>query len=312
MGTPDSPGDSAGLGEHGEGAVNERRPGFASLTFLLGFAAGTFVGVALALLAFVMVDEQEPAARATASMEPDLPASAALEATPDARPRTKTALDVHLGPGNGYAVVGLLAKGDAVEVVGRDNDSTWLAIRFPPGSAARGWIPVDGVDNPPELLRLAVALPTPLPRTIASSPSFSSNGDGSTDARVLVTPTPRLAASPTSPPGLPDLVVTAVRVASDRRVSVTVANRGPGDLVGFTVFVQVRDLTGRSEMMNAPVPAFRAGATLTLETTVFRIAGEQTIQAIVDPFGTVPEADRSNNSTQVVLAAPVTPTPAGN
>jgi hypothetical protein len=282
------------------------------LTFLFGFGAGAFVGVGLAALAFSIADDSSGKPSASAAVQVDAPlvvASGTPQPTPTALTRTKTALDVRLGPGEGYAVVGLLARGDSVEVIGRDNDSKWLAIRFPPGSAAQGWIPVSGVESPPELSRLAVALPTPLPRTVASFPSSIGSGDDGSGSSAAATRTAGPASgTPTFVPGLPDLVVTRVGLLPDRRVSVTVTNRGPGDLVGFTVFVQVRDLGVRSEVMSAAIPFLRIGQTLTLETSTFQISGEETIQAIVDPFGSVNEADKSNNTMQVVLAAQVTPT----
>jgi hypothetical protein len=92
-------------------------------------------------------------------------------------------------------------------------------------------------------------------------------------------------------------------------VSVTVANRGPGDLNGFTIFVQVRNLTSRSEMIASSVQSLRVGATTTVETSSFMVESQETVQAIVDPLGGVPEAERSNNLTQVVLTVPPTLTP---
>lgn len=292
------------------------RLNFSPFNFLIGFGFGAFAGVALALFAFTLVDEQQ-AAPGNAGIQPDLPVVAGTaQPAPDTRPRTRTALDVRLGPGNGFAVVGVLARGEAVEVVGKDGDSLWLAIRFPPGSVGRGWIPVTAVDSPPELSRLPVALPTPLPRTIATFPAGGFDGDAvGTGAGTVRTATPDPRATAVLRPGPTDLVVISVRLLPDRRVSVTVANRGPGDLVGFTVFVQVRDLGVRSEMLTSVSPTMRVGSTLTLESQTFTISGEETIQAIVDPFGAVPEVDRSNNQLQVVLAVPVaptlTPTPAG-
>jgi hypothetical protein len=282
------------------------RRGFSPFNFLFGFGVGSFVGVGLALLAFALVDENtQPAG--SAIIQPDEPALATTTplATAVARPRAKTALDVRLGPGNGFAVVGVLARGDSVEVVGRDNASEWLAIRFPPGSSGRGWIPVSAVDDPPEATRLAVVIPTPLPRTISTFPPGALDGsDVGTGASTVPTSTPDPLATSSPQPGPVDLVVVSMRLLPDRRVSVTVANRGPGDLSGFTVFVQVRDLGARSEMISANVPIVRVGSTVTLETGSFRVTGEEAVQAIVDPFGSVPEVDRTNNLLQITLAAP--------
>jgi hypothetical protein len=288
---------------------------FSPVTFLIGFGIGAFAGVALAILAYSLADDNQSPTTVIAAPQADLPevvVSGTVQPTPDSRTKSKSALDVRLGPGTGFAVVGSLGKGESVEVVGRDNDSQWLAIRFPPGSAGQGWIPVAGVDSPPDLPRLAVALPTPLPRTISTFPPGQgiSNGDDTpVTGPNATTRTPNPAGTPSPVPGPVDLVITKVALASDRRVAVTVTNRGPGDLVGFTVFVQVRDLGVRSEVMNAPLVSLRVGQTLTLQTSTFLISGEETIQAIVDPFGSVPEVDKTNNTTQVVLAAPLTPTP---
>jgi SH3 domain-containing protein/CARDB protein len=308
-GDQDLAGTNDGFDEPGE----RRRFGFSPLTFLFGFGAGAFAGVALAVLAYSLASDNNTQTRTVAAVEADVPAavvSGTPQPTPDARPKSKAALDVRLGPGSGFAVVGLLAKGESVEVIGRDNDSQWLAIRFPPGSAGQGWIPVSGVDTAPELSRLAVALPTPLPRTISTFPPGANiaNDEAGTGASVVGTRTPNPASgTPTPVPGPVDLVVTKVGLTPDRHVSVTVSNRGPGDLVGFTVFVQVRDLGARSEVISAPIGSLRIGQTLTLQTSTFQISGEETIQAIVDPFSSVPDVDRTNNTMQVVLAAPPTP-----
>jgi hypothetical protein len=299
--------------QESEGPISRRRFSFSPFTFLLGFGAGAFAGVALAILAFSISDDTNTSPTANASLQADLPVSVSSGtplATPDSRPRSKTTLDVRLGPGTGFGVVGTLARGDSVEVVGRDNDSQWLAIRFPPGSAGQGWIPVAGVDATFEINRLSVALATPLPRTVSTFPTGALPND---EAGLGAAPGPTRAANPsgtaTPVPGPVDLLVTRVGILPDRRVSVTVANRGPGDLVGFTIFVQVRDLGIRSEVISTPLSILRVGQTLTVQTTTFLITGEEMIQATVDPFSSVPESDRTNNTMQVVLAAPLPPTP---
>lgn len=288
----------------------DRQRRFSPINFLSGFGIGTFVGVALALIAVMLVDGGSDSPSTVVTIEPDLPVlNGTVLATPDSRPRTRSALDVRLGPGDGFAIVGLLARGESVEVVGRDNDAMWLAIRFPPGSAARGWIPVSGVDALSELARLPVALATPLPRTISTftAGDLGANGQGSD-----LGPTPVRTADPnataTVRPGLPDLAVTALKLLPDRRVAVTVANRGPGDLTGFTVFVQIRNLAGRSEMVTASPAIFRVGSTITVESTTFDVSGIETVQATVDPFGSAPDADRGNNALQLELAVPITST----
>ena len=99
---------------------------------------------------------------------------------------------------------------------------------------------------------------------------------------------------------------------SDGRVSVTVGNRGPGDLVGQAVFVIVRDLGARSEQLVSRLGNLRVGETITLVTSSFRVTSDEgeTIQAIADPHDNADDIDRSNNVMQLTLVAPThTPTP---
>src|SRR5712691_1153108 len=103
---------------------------FSPLSFLGGFGIGAFVGVGLALLVFFLIKDQNTTTVVHAPVEldaPDAAASAAVSPTPDQRPRTKVGLDVRLGPGDGYGLIGLLSKGEAVTPVGRDANATWLA-----------------------------------------------------------------------------------------------------------------------------------------------------------------------------------------
>jgi hypothetical protein len=109
--------------------------------------------------------------------------------------------------------------------------------------------------------------------------------------------------------GPPDLVVSRIILLPDGRVSVIVANQGPGDFAGQSIFVQVRDLASSSEMLTLQTASLRAGATITLQTQSFRIEREQDVQAIVDPFGNVTEASDANNQLQATLAPVPTPTP---
>src|SRR5256885_1623674 len=118
---------------------------FSPLSFLGGFGFGSFVGVGLALLVFFLVHDNGTGSKtiAAAPAGPDVastPSPLQVTPTPDNRARTTTQLDVRLGPGESFAVIGLLSKGEAVSAVGRNADSTWLAIQFPPGSAGRGWV----------------------------------------------------------------------------------------------------------------------------------------------------------------------------
>jgi hypothetical protein len=283
-------------------------PRVASLPFLIGFGFGVFVGVGLALVAVALVTEPNRpsdggavfgAPAATSTPEPS-------QTAVSGRYRVRATLDVRLGPGPGYGVFGLLSRGDMVDVVGRSEDADWVAILFPPGSAGRGWIPTDGVDGISNVRGLAVVFPTPLPRTVATFPPFRSLDGTATDAE----PSPTAEGTPGPPAGaLPDLVVTSVRLLGDGRVSVTIANRGPGELSGQQVFVSVRTLGGAGEQLMTPLVTLRPGAVLSIETSEFRIRAPTEVQAVVDSLGAIKETDKTNNVIQVDLAPPPTPTP---
>src|SRR6266542_1283954 len=88
---------------------------FSPFSFLGGFGIGAFVGVGLALLVFFLIKDQNTTTvvQAPARVDaPDAVLSAGVSPTPDQRPRTRVGLDVRLGPGDGYGVIGLLNKGE--------------------------------------------------------------------------------------------------------------------------------------------------------------------------------------------------------
>ncbi len=307
---------------------------FFSFTFLVGFGLGGFIGVLLGLLAFGLVksERNDSQPNTSAQVQPTVTLAPGVTATPQPKPKTREALDVRLGPGTAFAVVGTIPRGGDVEPVGRDNDSQWLAIRFPPGSTARGWVQVSDVDNLTDVDRLAVVAPTPIPNSISTATASSgSSSSGSTASRAplgedaparsiataiatpfrgTITPTPSFGGlttvfptpTPRTNTGPTDLVVSRVSLLPDGRVAVTVGNRGPGDLVGKAIFVSVRDLTLRGEQLSTQVATLPVGGTITLTSTTFRVDRETDVQAIVDPFGNVNDPDRSNNQTNVTLA----------
>jgi hypothetical protein len=308
-------------------SVEERsRGGLVSLAFLFGFGLGSFVGVILAVVAVLAIrgpaDEPEIiSGEGEQLLAPYTPTPLSIaSSTPDPRPRTKDAGNVYLGPGLAYAIVGTVAREEPVEVVGRDSDSTWVAIRFPANSTARGWVAVSSLDGLSNLERLAVVAPTLLPRTLdpTTAAGTRSMGDvfptntSSSQAFVTVTPTPATPTgtrTPVVPSGPPDLVVTAASLLPDGRVAVVIGNRGPGDASGQPIFVNVRDLTLRGEQIIG-VSSLRAGATFVVQTQNFRIERETAIQVTVDPGGSFQDNDRSNNALTLTLSPPPTPTPA--
>jgi uncharacterized protein YraI len=317
---------------------------FFSLTFLIGFGVGAFIGVAFGLMAFAVVGGNDNDQPAEAQTQPTavVTVNAAATATP-VRARTNAAIDVRIGPGSEYAAVGTIGKGEPLDIFGRDNSSEWIAVRFPPGSTSRGWLPVKSIENLTEVTALAVVAPTPLPRSIStpvnsfvpnssSGSGSSSNGSGSNipgndNPTGSVTGTPNIAiGTPTTPTarttltpqatsrpaGNPDLLVTGVSRLPDGRVRVVVSNKGAGDLVGHQVMVVVADPTTRSETLRASGIGLRAGEAVTLESDTFVVTQPTSVIATADPSYSFPDADRSNNTMTVSLAPPAVPTPTPN
>ena len=285
------------------------RAHFSSVSFLIGFGSGCFLGVAFALIAVALVREPAGVLPETVSI-PGLDIGVASQPTPvlDSRPRSRSELDVRLGPGLAFGVVGVMARGDPVEIVGRDADSEWVAVQFPPGSAGLGWLPATALVGVAGLDTYAVVLPTPLPRLPSfpeASPVENEGGEGS------VTPpsgTPTSIVTPAPRDSRVDLFVEGVTRLSDGTVQVLVGNHGPGDITNELVVVLVRDLAIRREQILSSRP-LRAGTTITVQTSTFRVERETALEVMIDPFATLNDHDRSNNSRRVTLSPPPTPTP---
>jgi hypothetical protein len=297
---------------------NEGRGGVVSLAFLLGFGLGSFVGVILAVVAVLAIrgpaDEPKIADNQEQLLAPLTPTpTPQTQATPDPRPRTKDGGNVYLGPGLAFAIVGTVGRGEPVEIVGRDAESKWVAIRFPPNSSARGWISVEMLEGLNGLEAYAVVAATPLPRTLSTP--FSGGGSAFPQSSFF-TPTPQTTPTPLTPvptrtpvpTGPPDLVPTSATLLPDGRITVVVGNRGPGDAMGQPIFISVRDLTLRGEQIIG-VSNLRAGSTFVVQTQTFKVDSATAIQVVVDPSGSIQDGDRGNNTLTVTLSPPPTATP---
>ena len=286
---------------------NAPRVRFVSFTFLAGFGFGAFIGVMLALIAVAVARPQDETPKVI-----EVPVFTTSTPGPSgtAAPQVKTtaALAVRVGPGDSYATLGTMSRGDIVEVLGRDFDSKWLAIRFPPGSGSRGWIPAASVEGLADsnLRALAVLLPTPIPLVFNTPSPFFGGGSANGGGGVAGTATPI--------PTTSDLTIQTVRVLADGRISVTVLNRGPKHITNEIVIVVVRDLSGAGELLSYAA-IFPSGESITLRTDTFRISSPTTVQVIVDPSAGIPDPNRTNNLQTVTLTPlptpepPATPTP---
>ncbi len=123
------------------------------------------------------VEAEAPPAEPTPTPEP----------TPEPTPDTVTVtvlqdMNVRGGPGTNYPVVGSGPAGATSTVVGRNSDSSWVQVQYPPDSSSTGWLyaelvevqgdpstaPVVNVDPPPQPV---AAAPAPQPEEEAPPPA---------------------------------------------------------------------------------------------------------------------------------------------
>jgi hypothetical protein len=304
------------------------RINFVSFTFLFAFGLGAFAGIGLALLAVALATPEpeptviQPAPAAAADVPPPTSTptptpTATVTATPEPVIRTRATLNVHIGPAESYAILGTLAGGSEIDVSGRDSEGDWVAIEFPPNSAARGWIPAEQVDGLSfvQILGLEVLQATLIetaPRFPFSTPRSSFDGGGAASTPgfsgtlppLLGTPddpTPRSTprpATPTPPIGPTDLAIAGVELVSGNRIRVSVENVGPGSVPGVTV--EVRAPGYSTEALTSG--SLRAGQTLVLQTAELQLNAPAPVTVEVDPDGQLADLDRSNNVLRLELA----------
>jgi len=287
---------------------NAPRGGFISATFVIGFGLGIFLGAMLGLLAVLIAlpEDEDPKLIEVPVFVTGTPLPAGEDAP---KVRTTAALAVRVGPGESFATLGTISRGDQVDVVGRDFESKWLAIRFPFGSNSRGWIPANNVEGLAEsnVKTLAVLLPTPLPFVFNTpSPFFGFGGTGGTNGGG-----PSGTATPV--PTTSDLDIQTVRVLADGRISVTVINRGPAHVTNQIILLTVRALGLAGESLSYS-GTFPSGESITFRTDSFRITAATEIQAIIDPSSSVLDPNRANNVRSQLLTPlptvePPSPTP---
>ncbi len=87
-----------------------------------------------------------------------------------------TNLNVRTGPGIGYPAIGVLKRGHKAVVTGKNANSSWWQIEFPPGTEGRGWVSalyataknvgdVKVTQAPP----MPTASPSPVPSSVPTS-----------------------------------------------------------------------------------------------------------------------------------------------
>jgi hypothetical protein len=98
-------------------------------------------------------------ARAEAVAEPKAAAGIAVASS---LPYSLAAQYIYVAPDRDAAVLGLVPKSARLDVAGRDETGTWLAVTLAPAPRLYGWLPLAGVGDPPNWQRLKVIAPTSL------------------------------------------------------------------------------------------------------------------------------------------------------
>jgi hypothetical protein len=265
-----------------------------------GLAIVLAVGAAIVVTLVLSEGEQKTAIFMPAE-ETSAPASTPTQ-TPvpleGVRARALSTLTVRAGPGTGYISLGIVRRGAELEVIGRNEEETWLEISYPPRSRLRGWVTIDGVEMEESVASLPVATPESL--ALPAVPTYPPGAF--VEPEAATTPTPAV------PPG-PDLILSDAYVLQGELV-VTITNQGIADATGAPIDVAIYSGDGSILLRLARAPdALPAGASVDLPTQYQPAGGPQRLLLRVDPANRVEEMNEGNNEVLFgVSGLPPTPT----
>jgi uncharacterized protein YraI len=207
-------------------------------------------------------------------------------------------VNVRSDPGNAFQALGVLKNGTEVEIVAKSEDGEWFQIVYPSGSNLRGWVLAESLEVTGDLSGLGVATPEHIPVPVApTSPAVTQAP--TTPTPLELTPTP----SPTPLAPLPDLVIGGTLISGGKLVA-TVTNQGPGPLTSATVAVSVFDLAGTGLLGSGSAGplTLTPGASIDVKTDYAIPASPVQLLVIVDPQGTIPETDDTNNRLNIAIS----------
>jgi len=210
--------------------------------------------------------------------------------------KAKSTINVRSDPGNAFQALGVLRNGAEVEIVAKSADGEWFQIVYPSGSNLRGWVLAESLEVTGDLSGLGVATPEHIPVPVApTSPAVTQSA---TPTPSNLTPTP----SPTPPVPLPDLVISGT-VISGGKLVITVTDQGLGPLTSATVAVSVFDLAGTGLLGSGSAGplTLTPGASIDIKTDYAIQPTPVQLLVIVDPQGTIPETDDTNNRLSVAI-----------
>ena len=92
--------------------------------------------------------------------QPNTPSSDATVAPLTGLPgRVLSTATMRNGPDATYAILGTIPRGAQLPVVGRNEDSAWLQVIYPPGSQLRGWVNASLLEVDGDVAELVIAGP---------------------------------------------------------------------------------------------------------------------------------------------------------
>lgn len=215
------------------------------------------------------------------------------------RARALSTLTVRAGPGTGYVSLGIVRRGAELEVVGKNDDESWLEVSYPPRSQLRGWVTTEGVELEGSVANLPLATPESLVLPVV--PTYPPG--------ALVDQQPGLTPTPEAPPA-PDLILSDAYLL-EGELTVTVTNQGTADAAApIDVAIYSGDGSTLLRLARArdPLPA---GASVDLPTRYEPAGGPQRLLVRVDPANRVEEMNEDNNEVLFGISGlPPSPSPA--
>jgi len=216
--------------------------------------------------------------------------------------RSIASATVREGPGLDYQALGELTRNQDVEVIGRNADSSWFSIYYPPGSNLKGWVPKTALNlSGDEVSAVPLTAVTPLPRPTVIQPTAPPE-----PTRSPETPTP---ASTPTPAGGADLMASAVPGTCQlgQRLVISVRNNGPAAQAtprAITVLVQTPDGAQVALVSSVPV-ALQAGQAIDIDTNY---VVNQRVVVVIDPLQVLGDPNPANNRVDcAVVIIPTVP-----
>ena len=268
---------------------------------VLGGLAIVLAVVAAIVVAVLLSDGGGETVTVTPSPQTSTPGSTATRTPVSLEGMTGRALStltVRAGPSTGYISLGIAARGAELEVVGKNEEESWLEISYPPRSQLMGWVAADGVDLEGSLASLPVATPESLvlPAVPTSPPG------------AFVEEEPDLTVTPESG-SLPDLIVSNAHLSQGELI-VTITNQGTADAaapIDVAIYSGDGSTLLRLALLGEPLSA---GTSTDLDTRYQPDEGVQRLLIRVDSANRVQESDEDNNGVVFgVSSLPASPSP---